>query len=659
LGIDLLIIDILTSCLEPVDARPDLPACLPADWINAMLILLLIALHACVALPIAYCLLFEPIDARLDSRPPPVEPIVAHSDLPVEPIARPYRPSCRMRTQKSRISRPVDRFANRSDLRPPVDEPTIAHPDLRPCRMRISQSRILRPTCLPASIPSASSSLASVSTSTSASAPTSLIGSDRCLYCGERSCAKRWCVRYRDDLDTGRIRLDTRGRICLGHAPTASVVRMRIGISQRACVLEAEKRVQRLHSLPASATASVNITPVPARVSFSVSSPAAGPALGPALVPFVTPPSILPTNAVSASSPSPIGSLPSPTCSDLAAKHAEFECDHSLPASSILPADAALSSSPHASSMPSSMPNVSDTDFLIKLAAFRDALVCLSPAAFDAVVKVLAMPELSGSAQEALDLCLSPNEEYRIGALAFLIHESGVGTAYIERDQSGQVVRVALSTEAKDDDGNGEDSYTLPAVASESSSMPLIMDLWSSANVSAIRLVQKDSSFACGAPDSPTIRSAVSKAPWLVYGPSFTVRFTPIPVSPEPMVVPTPVPMFFYRPTLSLALSSAPPEPFPVSPPAFRPTPKPDVIVIGVIARLPKWVMDALCKTLESLEVLSSWVVEYWQLFLGVVHTPDLYTRLAALLELLDWSLRAQGLESLGVGWREYFATLR
>ena len=187
--------------------------------------------------------------------------------------------------------------------------------------------------------------------------------------------------------------------------------------------------------MPASATASVNITPVPARVSFSVSSPA----LGPASVPFVSPPSLLPINAVSTSSPSPspIGSLPSPTCSDLAAKHAEFECDHSLPASSILPADTALPSSPHASSMPSSMPNASDTDFLIKLAAFRDALVCLSPAAFDAVVKVLAMPELSDSAQEALDLCLSPNEEYRIGALAFLIHESGIETAYIKRDQSG------------------------------------------------------------------------------------------------------------------------------------------------------------------------------------------------------------------------------
>jgi hypothetical protein len=358
-------------------------------------------LHACVALPTVYCLLFEPTDARFDSRPPPVEPIVAHSDLPVEPIARHDRPSCRMRTLKSRISRPVDRFISRSDLRPPVDEPTIAHPDLRPCRMRISQSRILRPTYLPASIPSASSSLTSVSTSTSASTPTSLIGSGRCLYCGDRSCAKRWCVRYRDDLDTGRIRLDTRGRICLGHSPV-SVIRMRIGTSQRACVLEAEKRVQRHHSLPVSATASVNITPVPARVSVSVSSPAAGPTLGPASVSFVTPPSLLPTIAVSASSPSPspslIGSLPSPTCSDLAAKHAKFECDHSPPASSILSADAALSLSPHASSMPGSMPNASDTDILIKLAAFKDALACLSPPAFNAVVKVLFLPELSGPA---------------------------------------------------------------------------------------------------------------------------------------------------------------------------------------------------------------------------------------------------------------------
>ena len=72
--------------------------CLPADWINAMLILLLIVLHACVALPTVYCLLFEPIDSRFDSRPLPVEPIVAHSDLPVEPTVA--RPSCRIRTLK-------------------------------------------------------------------------------------------------------------------------------------------------------------------------------------------------------------------------------------------------------------------------------------------------------------------------------------------------------------------------------------------------------------------------------------------------------------------------------------------------------------------------------------------------------------------------------
>jgi hypothetical protein len=66
LGIDLLIINILTSCFEPVDAypdllepvnaRPDLSACLPANWITAILILLLIVLHACVALPTVYCL---------------------------------------------------------------------------------------------------------------------------------------------------------------------------------------------------------------------------------------------------------------------------------------------------------------------------------------------------------------------------------------------------------------------------------------------------------------------------------------------------------------------------------------------------------------------------------------------------------------------------
>jgi hypothetical protein len=113
------------------------------------------------------------------------------------------------------------------------------------------------------------------------------------------------------------------------------------------------------------------------------------------------------------------------------------------------------------------------------------------------------------------------------------------------------------------------------------------------------------------------------------------------------------------RPTLSLALSSAPPEPLPVPPPAFRPTPMPDTLAIDVFARLPEWVTDVLCRAFEPLEVKPSWAVEYWLQFLGVVPTPDLYTRLAALLELLDWSLRAQGLKGLGVGWREYFATLR
>jgi hypothetical protein len=155
---------------------------------------------------------------------------------------------------------------------------------------------------------------------------------------------------------------------------------MRMGTSQRACVIEAEQRTRKLAPLRASIKSTVDSgpapvsAPVPARVPASISSPAAGPALGPASVPFVTPLSLLLTNAVSTSSP--IGSLPSLTCSDLAAKHAKFECDHLLPASSILPADTALPSSPHASSMPSSMPNASDTDILIKLVTFKDALAC-------------------------------------------------------------------------------------------------------------------------------------------------------------------------------------------------------------------------------------------------------------------------------------------
>jgi hypothetical protein len=172
--------------------------------------------------------------------------------------------------------------------------------------------------------------------------------------------------------------------------------------------------------LSVSITIFINITPIPARVFFSIFSPAAGLAFRSVFVFFVSSLSFLPINAVSISSSSPsfIKSLSSLICSDLAAKYAEFKCDYSLLASSIL----------------SLIPNVSDTDFLIKLTTFRDALICLSPAAFDAIVKMLAIFKLSGPAQKALDLCLSPNEKYRIGALAFLIHELDIKIAYIKRD---------------------------------------------------------------------------------------------------------------------------------------------------------------------------------------------------------------------------------
>jgi hypothetical protein len=86
---------------------------------------------------------------------------------------------------------------------------------------------------------------------------------------------------------------------------------------------------------------------------------------------------------------------------------------------------------------------------------------------------------------------------------------------------------------------------------------------------------------------------------------------------------------------------------------------KADAITIWLLARLPEWAIDALCKASESLEAKPSWVIEYALQFLGVVPTPDIYMRLVALFELLDWSLRAQGLEGLCVGWREHFATLR
>jgi hypothetical protein len=207
---------------------------------------------------------------------------------------------------------------------------------------------------------------------------------------------------------------------------------------------------------------------------------------------------------------------------------------------------------------------------------------------------------------------------------------------------------VALSTEANENE-NEKDSYILPAAASESSSMPPIMDSWLSANVSAIRLVQKDFSFTYGVPNSPIIRSAISKASWLVHGFSFTVRFIPIPALPELMVVFTLVPIFLYRPTLSLVLSSIPPEPFSIPPPAFRLTLILNTLAIDLFARLFKWVIDMLCRAFKFLEVKPSWAVKYWLQFLGIVSIPDLYTRLAALLEFLDWSLRAQGLKGLGI----------
>jgi hypothetical protein len=244
-----------------------------------------------------------------------------------------------------------------------------------------------------------------------------------------------------------------------------------------------------------------------------------------------TPLSFLPTNTISVSSPSfspsLIGSLPSPTCSDLAAKYAEFERDYSLPASSILPADIVLPLSPHTSLMPNSMPNASDTDIPIKLAAFKDALACLLPAAFNAVVKVLALPELFDLTQAVLNLCLSPYEKYRIGALAFLIHESSVETACIERDQLSRFVRMSLSTKAKNNDEYREDPYTLPA-----NTLP--------AAVSTIRIIPKGSWFAHEAFDSPsTIRGAALKASAYADIPSLTFRPTPTP-PPASALMPDP-----------------------------------------------------------------------------------------------------------------------
>jgi hypothetical protein len=60
--------------------------------------------------------------------------------------------------------------------------------------------------------------------------------------------------------------------------------------------------------------------------------------------------------------------------------------------------------------------------------------------------------------------------------------------------------------------------------------------------------------------------------------------------------------------------------------------------------------MDTLCKILEFLEILPSWVVKYWLQFLRIIPISDFYTRLAALLEFIDWNFRTQDLESLSIG---------
>jgi hypothetical protein len=83
--------------------------------------------------------------------------------------------------------------------------------------------------------------------------------------------------------------------------------------------------------LPVSITTFINITPIPARAFISIFSPTASSIFKPISVFFISPLSLLPINAVSTSSLSPslIRSLPSLTYSDLAAKYAEFEYDHS------------------------------------------------------------------------------------------------------------------------------------------------------------------------------------------------------------------------------------------------------------------------------------------------------------------------------------------
>lgn len=77
-----------------------------------------------------------------------------------------------------------------------------------------------------------------------AESTTSLIGTKKCLYCGQewKICkGKRVCKAYKKDRRLKRIQIDKKRRICIQKDDVSRVVRMRLGVPQCTCVEEAEK----------------------------------------------------------------------------------------------------------------------------------------------------------------------------------------------------------------------------------------------------------------------------------------------------------------------------------------------------------------------------------------------------------------------------------
>ena len=68
---------------------------------------------------------------------------------------------------------------------------------------------------------------------------------------------------------------------------------------------------------------------------------------------------------------------------------------------------------------------------------------------------------------------------------------------------------------------------------------------------------------------------------------------------------------------------------------------KSEAIIADIVARIPTRAYDIMKTALQSSKVLPSWLIEAIELVLK--DDSISYTRVAALLEIFEWSFRAQG----------------